>query len=458
MKRKSLMVCILAATLFGTSLAGCGSKDEGSGSDNTDNTDNTDNVEADAGQDSDKPFAGQEITFIDTGAGDWEDNLEPIVEKFEEETGATVNIELYAHADYLEMLQVKLESGSDDYDVIGVDVPLVSSYAYKDWIVSVDDWFTDEEKAQFTDSSLEAGCYDGKFYSPCMNSSSQLLWYNTALLEEAGVEVPESSTEDRLTWEEVTDMAKQTLEKIDPDGNKGICGITFGQVSRTYQMNQLPNSMGGKNISDDGYTTTGVITDEAWVNSATWFQNLFNDGLSQKGINADDAGDYFRAGKVVFIIDGTWMANSCDKEGMATYGYAPVPAFEGYEDQVGTPTGSWHFGIPKNAKNKDLAAEFIKYMSIGEGNETWIENNGDVPGTKAGVEKLMESDTAEEYMKIAAYESANTAVPRALTPGYTEYDTNIQAAWEDIKNGADVKETLDSTAEKIDKALEKYKE
>ena len=168
MKKKRLMSCMMAGLLLGMSLTGCG------GSDGQQEQEN-----ASAESNSDKPFAGQEITFADTGAGDWEDTLEPIVEKFEEETGATVNIELYAHSDYLEMLQVRLESGSDDYDVIGVDVPLVSSYAYQDWIVPMDEWFTDEEKAQFTDSSLQAGSYDGKFYSPAMNSSSQLLWYNS---------------------------------------------------------------------------------------------------------------------------------------------------------------------------------------------------------------------------------------------------------------------------------------
>ena len=184
---------------------------------------------------------------------------------------------------------------------------------------------------------------------------------------------------------------------------------------------------------------------------------MYEDGIALKGITADDAGDFFRAGKVVFIIDGTWMANSCEKDGMKDYAYAPVPAFEGHEDQVGTPTGSWHFGIPKNAKNKDLAAEFIKYMSIGEGNTMWLENNGDVPSTKAGVEALIDSEEASDYMKIAAFESANTAVPRALTPGYTEYDTIIQNTWEDIKNGSDVKESLDNAAKKIDKAMEKWK-
>ena len=88
----------------------------------------------------------------------------------------------------------------------------------------------------------------------------------------------------------------------------------------------------------------------------------------------------------------------------------------------------------------------------------WLEANGDVPSTKAGVEALMESEDAPEYMKIAAYEAANTAVPRALTPGFTEYDTIIQNTWEDIKNGADVKEALDTAASRIENVMQKLKE
>lgn len=405
----------------------------------------------------DKPFEGQEITFADTGGGSWDEKLEPIIAKFEEETGAKVNLELYAHSDYLEMLQVKLPSESDDYDVIGVDVPLVASYATKGWIAPMDSYFTDDEKAQFASSALDAGTWDGVFYCPAMNSSSQLLWYNTELLGEAGVEVPESSVENRLTWEQVVDMAKKTLEVVDPDGTKGIGGIAFEQVSRTYQMNQIPNSLGGKNIGDDGYTAQGIINDDAWIEGATWYQNLFKDGIALQGFTADDTGSFFQAGKIVFLIGGTWTDNNCKNEEMDTYGYAPVPAFEGHEDQVGTPTGSWHFGIPVNAKNKDLAAEFIKYMSIGEGNELWLEANGDVPATIAGADKIMNDENAEEYMKIAAYESSNTAVPRALTPGYTEYDTIIQNTWEDIKNGSDVTESLNNAAEKIEGAMEKLK-
>ena len=71
------------------------------------------------------------------------------------------------------------------------------------------------------------------------------LYYNKTLLEEAGIELPENDAEHRLTYEQVADMAKQAQEALDPDGSKGIIGLDFQQVSRIYQMNMLPNSMGG---------------------------------------------------------------------------------------------------------------------------------------------------------------------------------------------------------------------
>jgi len=451
--KKKMLALMLAGTMMVALIAGCGSKSDA----DNDTASETEKGQENQASDSDKPFAGQSITFTDTGAGDWEEYIKPIIAKFEEETGATVTMELYAHTDYLEMLDVKLGAGSSDYDVIGVDVPLVASYASKDFITPVDEYFSDDEKAIFTESALTAGSWDGEFYSPAMNSSSQLLWYNTALLKEAGVEVPESDTENRLTWEQVEGIAKEALAVVDADGNKGISGIAFEQVSRTYQMNMLPNSMGGANIGDDGFTVDGIINSEEWINACTWYQNLYSNGISLKGLTADDTGDIFKAGKIVFMVAGTWTAEALEKEGMSDYDYAPVPAFEGYEDKVGTPTGSWHFGIPKNSENKELAAEFIKYMSIGEGNTLWLETHGDVPSTTTGVENILKSDTAEKYMKIAAYEAANTAVPRALTPGYNEYDSVIESTWDDIKNGADVKESLDGAVKQLESLLSKLK-
>lgn len=400
----------------------------------------------------------KELVWLSQGVGDnsWEGITKPILEKYEEETGVKITGEFYSFTNLFEVIEVKIASGSADYDVISVDVPMVASYANRNMILPMDEYFTEDEINQYADASYQAGCWDGAFYAPAMNTSTQVLWFNEALLEEAGVEMPESSTEDRLTWEEVVDLAQQVQAKVDPDKTKGIFGLDFQQVSRVYQMNAIPNSMGGANIGDDGFTVDGVINNDAWVTALTWYQDLVKNGIASQGVDADEMGNYFSSGKLVFMVGGTWTARSSEGNGMTTYGWAPVPAFEGHENEVSTPTGSWHFGINAASENVDAAADFIKWFSLGEGNDMWLEINGDVPARKENLQNIIDDDNAPGYHKIGAYEALNTAVPRALTPGYNEYSTVMNAVWEDVRNGADVKQSLDNAVQQINTAMAEY--
>ena len=59
-------------------------------------------------------------------------------------------------------------------------------------------------------------------------------------------------------------------------------------------------------------------------------------------------------------------------------------------------------------------------------------------------------------MKIAAYEAANTAVPRAVTPVFGEYSTALDQAWEDVRNGADVEEALENAIDQYNSATASY--
>jgi fructooligosaccharide transport system substrate-binding protein len=398
------------------------------------------------------------ITWLSQGVGEtaWEGLTKPILERYEELTGVKVVGEFYSFNDLFDVIEVKIASGSTDYDVISVDVPMVAAYATRGYIAPMDSYFTDEEKSQFIDSAVAAGSWQGTFYAPPMNTSTQCLWYNKDLLEQAGVEIPDSSTTDRLAWEEVVDLANQVLDVVNPDRNNGIFGLDWQQVSRVYQMNAIPNSLGGANIGDDGYTVDGVINNDAWVTGMTWYQNLVNTGVASQGITADEMSNYFASGKLVFMVGGTWTASTVENLGFTDYGYAAMPAFEGHEDEVATPTGSWHFGINAASTKQDAAADFIKFMTIGEGSDMWLEINGDVPARKTKLDDIINDPTSAGYLKIGAYEAANTSVPRALTPGYSEYSTILNATWEDVRNGADVKTALDSAVEQINSAMAKY--
>jgi ABC-type glycerol-3-phosphate transport system substrate-binding protein len=396
------------------------------------------------------------IKWVSQGTGEsgWEGITVPILEAFEEETGIHVDAEFYSFNDLFEVIETKAASGSADFDVMSVDVTYVSKYGSSGYLEPLDQYFTDEEKAQWDTASYSAGVWEDTMYAAPENTSTQELWYNKTLLDEAGITIPENDADNRLTYEEVADLAKQALDILDPDGSRGLIGLDFQQVSRIYQMNMLANSLGGANISEDGYSLDGVVNTEPWIKAMTWYQGLVNDGIASRGYTADQLPDMFYSGQVIFMVGGTWTSKNmtCDDEIGSTY----APCFEGYEDQVATSTGSWYFGISSQSENKEAAAEFIKYFTLGTGSDMWLEINGDVPSRLDKQEEIMTSEDSSEVMKIAAYEAANTAYPRAVTPVFGEYSTVLNQAWEDVRNGADVEETLDYAVEQFAAAVASY--
>lgn len=417
-----------------------------------------------AGGKNDKAASGGEkvIRWIHTGAGslpsDSEQRVKPYLEKYFQETGVRVEQEFYMHSDLFQVVEVKLGSGSKDYDVMGVDVPVVAGYVNRGYLAPLDQYFTAEEKAKYIPSAVEAGSWQGKFYAPPINTSTQLLWYNNELLKQAGVTVRKSDVNNRLTYEEINELARQAIAKLDPNHTNGIAGIMFEQVSRTYQMNAIPNSLGERSIGPDGFTVDGVINTPGWVKALTWYQNLYKDGLALRGFNADEVSNLFYSGKVIFLIAGSWVEATIKTRGITMdYGYAPVPAFKGYESKVATSTGSWHLGVPAFSAKKDIAAAFIKWFTEGEGNELWLRDGGDMPSTQSALAKIQNDPNVSEVFKIGAYEAGHTAYPRALTPGFSEYTTVIDAMWEDVRNGSAVKSSLDNCVREINSALAKYK-
>ncbi|MFA7119818.1 MAG: sugar ABC transporter substrate-binding protein [Sphaerochaetaceae bacterium] len=415
---------------------------------------------ANGNQEATKPTSNEkpeEITYVTTGAGQWEEKLNPIIAKYEQTHNVKIKLECYQQEQLFQNLEVKLGSKSSEYDVLGVDVPMVAGYVERGYLEPMDAYFTAEEKQGFIPSAVEAGTWEGKFYCPPMNSSSQLLWYNTEYVKQAGVEIPPNDVTHRLSWAQVVDMAQKVQKAVDPDGSKGIAGLMFEQVGRIYQILALPNSLGAPSIGTDGVTVEGIIDSPEWIKALEFYKSTFDSGVSLRGISADEVGNNFRSGKVCFLIGGTWNEASAALVGFKSLAYCPCPAFKGYEDKVATPTGSWHFGVSSFSKHKKAAAEFVKYMSLGEGNTLWLVANGDIPSTQKGIKAINDNQDSPNYLKIAAYEAGHTAVPRPVTPGYSEYETVINAMLEDIRNGAEVKPAVASAIKQLNTALYKYK-
>lgn len=371
--------------------------------------------------------------------------------------GYELVIEALPFNDLFQQIQIRMGANSDSFDVFSVDVPVTYGYGARKWLYPLDDIFTAEEKADWVESSLNAGTYKGKLLSAPVSTSTQLLYYNKNLLKAAGVDFPKP--DDRLTYEQIAEIAKKIIKDEDGDGTPEIFGFTWEQTIRIYQLGQMAASLGGKMIGDDGFAVDGVINSPEWVKAFTFYQQTFKDNLGPKG-DVIPSMELFRTGKMGLIVAGPWnIPGMADGKVPFEWGVTRTPYFK--DGKPATPTGSWHMGINPNSKNIDAAKFFVHYNSTGKGAEAWWRiGSGDMP-TQKSVLNYFNTDEkfAVEpwsFMRTAANEATINPVPRALTVGYLEYEQILQTTFQDIRSGTDVKTALDAAVERINTEMAKF--
>ena len=203
----------------------------------------------------------------------------------------------------------------------------------------------------------------------------------------------------------------------------------------------------GSGLTGDGLLTPAVNTD-AWVKIADWYRDTFEKGLSPRGVTPEQTDDLFINGQLAFMIGGPWAIGRYDGNPDLHYAVAPVPYFE--DGKPVTPTGSWALSINPNSEQIDAARKFAEFVSLnGEGAFLSVVGQPAAAGQRRGLQDSTPSACASMTDKIGpvidiiTYELQNTAVGRPRTVGYVAFETVMNKAFSDIRNGAEAKATLD---------------
>jgi len=445
-KKKMRLGLLLFCVMLVFSLAAC-SGDKGSQAD-------TDGESSSAAEESSKPSGT--ITFL--SMAEYHDATVKAVEAFENAyPDVTVELQEYPFTQLFDVIEIKLGSQSSNFDVVLTDATMVNGYAYRGFISPLDDYFSDADKAVFASALVDSGTYGSKFFSPPIKNSCHVLFYNKALLERAGVPFPSADPAERLTWEELVPMAQQVMKAA---GDPTVYGLTFEQISRPYQVLPLVNSMGGEGIGPDGTTVEGYVNGKGFAKAMQWYSDIHNVyDIAPKGVAPAETVGLFASGKIAFICANIFDYKTFEKTEGLEYGFAPFPYFKG--GKAATPTDSFHISVSNYSENKNTAAEFVKFFTLGEGNDVFCEARSEF---SARVEKLSVYDKDPRYneaplsiFKLAAYEAQNTAYPRPKSLGYREWESVIGGTMEDIRNGADVQKALDTAVASINAKMVPYK-
>jgi ABC-type glycerol-3-phosphate transport system substrate-binding protein len=349
-------------------------------------------------------------------------------------------------------LDARIANKGGDPDVYWADQPRVSALAARGEAEDLTSAFA-SYKDKFDPTAYDAGVYQNKLWALPIANSSQLLYYNKALLKKAGLSFPSASTDQRMTWEQLTkDAAKAKSAGAQ-------YGLLFGQFDRYYQLEPLPVQLGGSVGAKGEKNLTPDFTSEQWVKAFTWYGDLFKQGIAPRGMKSEESDPAFVAGRSAYTVEGPWLIPQLG-ESKVDWGVAPQPVFEGGKPV--TPTGSWSLAMNPFSTQKEAAAIFMKWMSIDEGGG-YIKYRSD-PELAASPEgkkiyfakSVFATPEGKKAAPIIDYETSKTAVNRVQTIGYIEFETILNQAFADIRNGADPKTSLDNASTQLTTAWKKY--
>jgi multiple sugar transport system substrate-binding protein len=375
----------------------------------------------------------------------------PAIAAFEKENpGIKVEYQQIPFGSFNAQIEARIGSKDPSIDVYSADTPRVPALAARGYLLKLDDYRKDIE-AIATPNEVNAISHRDVPHAFPLWTGTQLLYYNKTLLAAAGVKPPSADPKNRVTWEQLLEHATA----VQKAGAK--YGFTYQQVDRYFQLQPLFESVGAGSGLTGPNLLTPSLTNDKWISVATWYQKLFDSGLSPRGVTPEQTPDLFINGQVGYFYGGLPMIQRFNRAESLQYGVAPVPYFAGSKPV--TSTGSWAIGVSPYSTKRKEALQFARFLTLTtEGAWLAVANTSAVPVNKNAYEHYLKrlaptSERIGAVGDILSYEIRYTAVPRPRSTGYVVFEDMMNKAFSDIRNGAEVRSTLTRTEAQLKSTL-----
>jgi multiple sugar transport system substrate-binding protein len=308
-------------------------------------------------------------------------------------------------------------------------------------------------------SALDYTSYQGKQVALPLLSDAYGLYYNTKLLQQAGIHSPPR------TYSELFADAKK-LTQWNADGSIKVAG--FVPLSNFYETPQLENGV----WSDaQWYGTDGksmLASDPAWKGLVSWQKQMVDyyghDKLTKffaalGGADSEwSTSQGFEQGKIAMALDGEWRVASiaADKSDVP-YETVPFPVADELKSNYGMgQIGGTIVGIPRGTAHAPDSWEVVKYLATDTAAVSSLaEAIKNVPTTYDALKdpKLTSDPHFKVFMQIFADPNSRYKQLSPLGTG----DVDIFVAWLSkylAGQGGSIDSGLQSVADQIDNQAE----
>jgi multiple sugar transport system substrate-binding protein len=304
--------------------------------------------------------ASGEITYMV-----WDANQVPALEQniadFNElYPDVTVNLDVTPWAQYWTKLQTQAEGGTLA-DVFWMNGPNFELYASNGLIEPLDGLVEAGaiDPANYPDIVADSYTYDGTLYGVPKDYTTVVMYYNKAVFDRAGVDLPTSE----WTWD---DFREASVAISDALASEGVYGAVMPYSGQSAYYNTIFQADGFV-ISDDK-KSSGFGEPEA-IEGLQYLADLVADGGMPSPAQVADtpAVKWYVSGKAAMYWSGTWSIAEVQASDVAAD-----------TDLIDLPTGEVQATnvlglanvISAESKNPDAAAAFAAYLGSEEAQRT----------------------------------------------------------------------------------------
>ncbi|WP_455220501.1 ABC transporter substrate-binding protein [Kaarinaea lacus] len=371
--------------------------------------------------------------------------LQAQVARFNYQSPATdLELVFIPERDYNAQVQAAALAG-DLPDILEFDGPYLYNYIWQNQLRPLDELLPASLLNDLLPSIIDQGTHGGHLYGVGAFDSGLGLCVRKSELKKINARLPESAA-DAWSVAEFEDILKRLAQQ---DEDKAVLDLKLNYQGEwfTYGFSPVLQSAGADLIDRKDYqTSNNIINSPAAVAALRHMQNWITKGYVDP--NLDDAA--FISGRVAISWAGHWEYARYHETFEDDLLVVPLPDF-GHGSRTGQ--GSWNWGITRNTQYPQAAAQFITFL-LQTGEVLAISNaNAAVPGTRSAVQLSPLYGEHGVLRLFADQLIQGVSVPRPKTPAYPVITTEFQNAFQQIRDGGDVKQALDVAARKIDQDI-----
>jgi multiple sugar transport system substrate-binding protein len=283
---------------------------------------------------------------------------------------ATFKKQSVARADYESTISTQLGAHNGP-DLIVIPDTFFATVAKSGLLEPVDDAVPSDEKKSLN-ATNDFGKYKGKQLAYTWETVNYAMFWNKALLAQAGVQPPKD-------FDSLLAAAKAIKEKA------GVPGFAvrsqMGEETPWWvDFSNWPYGFGGQWSKNDKLTIDAPEN----IKAVTAFKQMYDSGAMTTGDDASTFRTKFSQGKIGMMIDNSSALTTMvggDKNAVksAGVGAAPLP----FGTSGSANVGEW-IGINKYSKNKALAKDFLRWLYTSDAQKSLAAALGaSSPGTNA---------------------------------------------------------------------------